>query len=191
MNDGLLIEIVHGSHDPILEFLFGRDADVAEDGAGKFREEALDEVEPGAVLGSEGEFKAVRGLIGEPGFGLFGDVRGMIVEDQLDRCVGRIGGVEKLEEFDEFAAAMAILDQRMDLAGDEVDAGQQADRAVTFIFMLTCEGRMHAGLGRQVGGGRCDGLYAGLLVVGNDRHRVAQLLLRDGCGLLQEFLTWR
>jgi hypothetical protein len=27
----------------------------------------------------------------------------MIVEDQLDRCVGRIGGVEKLEEFDEFA----------------------------------------------------------------------------------------
>ena len=42
-------------------------------------------------------------LIGEPGFGLFGDVRGMIVEDQLDRCVGRIGGVEKLEEFDEFA----------------------------------------------------------------------------------------
>ena len=108
MNDGLLIEIVHGSHDPILEFPFGRDADVAEDGAGKFREEALDEVEPGAVLGSEGEFEAVRGLIGEPGFRLLGDVRGMIVEDQLDRCVGRIGGVEKLEEFDEFAAAMAM-----------------------------------------------------------------------------------
>ena len=51
MNDGLLIEIVHGSHDPILEFLFGRDADVAEDGAGKFREEALDEVEPEPCLG--------------------------------------------------------------------------------------------------------------------------------------------
>jgi hypothetical protein len=33
-------------------------------------------------------------------------------------------GVEQLEEFDEFAATMAILDQRMDLAGDEVDAGQ-------------------------------------------------------------------
>ena len=75
----------------------------------------------------------------------------MIVEDQLDRRVGRIGGVEKLEEFDEFAAAMAILDHRMDLAGDEVDAGEQADRAVTFIFMLTCEGRMHAGLGRKSG----------------------------------------
>ena len=48
----------------------------------------------------------------------------VIVEDQLDRRACRIGGVEKLEEFDEFPAAMAILDQRMDLAGDEVDAGQ-------------------------------------------------------------------
>ena len=120
MNDGLLIEIVHGSHDPILEFLFGRDADVAEDGAGKFGEEALDEVEPGAVLGCERELEAAGRSSGKPSSGFFGDVRGMIVEDQLDRCVGRIGGVEKLEEFDEFAAAMAILDQRMDLAGDEV-----------------------------------------------------------------------
>jgi hypothetical protein len=69
----------------------------------------------------------------------------MIVEDQLDRRVGRIGGVEKLEEFDEFATAMAILDQRTELAGDEVDAGQQADRAVALIS-LPCEGRVDAGL---------------------------------------------
>src|SRR5271168_4052015 len=78
-------------------------------------------------------------LTGEPGSGLFGDVRRMIVEDQLDRRLGRVGGVEKLEEFDEFAAAMAVLGQRMDLAGDEVDAGQQADRAVALIFMLPRE----------------------------------------------------
>jgi hypothetical protein len=31
-------------------------------------------------------------LLGEPGFGLLGEVRGMIVEDQLDRCAGWIGG---------------------------------------------------------------------------------------------------
>src|SRR5260370_28654116 len=83
---------------------------------------------------------------------------GMIVEDQLDRGVGRIGGVEKLEEFDEFAASMAILDQGMDLAGDEIDAGQQADRAVALIFVLACGRRIRAGLGRQVGRGRCNGL---------------------------------
>ena len=35
MNDGILVEVVHGSHDAILEFLFGGDTDVAEDGAGE------------------------------------------------------------------------------------------------------------------------------------------------------------
>src|SRR5277367_2396081 len=142
-------------------------------GTGEFGKEALDEIEPRAVLGSESEFETMCGLIGEPSCGLFGDMRGMIVEDQLDRRLGRIGVVEKLEEFDEFAAAMAVLDQRMDLAGDEVDAGQQADRAVALIFMLTCEGRMDAGLGRQIRGGRRDRLDARLLVVRDDRHRFA------------------
>jgi hypothetical protein len=92
----------------------------------------------------------------------------MIVEDRLDRCMGRIGDIEKLEEFDEFAAAMAILDQGMDLVGDEVDAGQQADRAVALVFMLTCERCVHAWHGRQVRGGRGDGLYPRLLVVRDD-----------------------
>ena len=62
MNDGLLIEVIHGGHDAIFEFLFGCDADVAQDGAGELGEEALDQVEPRAVFGREGEFEAVRGL---------------------------------------------------------------------------------------------------------------------------------
>ena len=57
-------------------------------------------------LGVKVNSKRPAGLIGEPGFGLLGDVRGMIVEDQLDHRMGRIGGAEKLEEFDEFATAM-------------------------------------------------------------------------------------
>ena len=40
----------------------------------------------------------------------------MIVEDQLDRGDGRVGGIEELEEFDELAAAVALLDERVDLA---------------------------------------------------------------------------
>jgi hypothetical protein len=63
-------------HDAILEFLFGCDADVAQDGASKFGEEALDEVEPGAMLGREGEFEAMGGLLRDPGSGLLEDVRG-------------------------------------------------------------------------------------------------------------------
>ena len=104
------------------------------------------------------------------------DVRGMIVEDQLDRGVGRIGRIEQLEELDELAAAMAIPDQGVNLAGQQIDAGQQADRAVAFVFVIAREGRMHAGLGRQIGGRRCDRLDARLFVVGDDRHRVARLL---------------
>jgi hypothetical protein len=90
VNNGIGVEIVHGGHEAVLEFLFGCDADVAQDGAGEFGKEALDEIEPGAVLGCEGEFEPVRGLAGEPSLGLFGDMRGMIVEDQLDRRVGRM-----------------------------------------------------------------------------------------------------
>ncbi|MGC0387878.1 hypothetical protein ABIF91_000232 [Bradyrhizobium sp. USDA 241] len=40
----------------------------------------------------------------------------MIVEDQLDRRAGRIGGIEKLEEFDELSAAVAIFNERIELA---------------------------------------------------------------------------
>jgi len=56
-------------------------------------------------LGVNVNSKACRSGI-EPGTGFFRDVCGVIVEDQLDRRAGRIGGVEKLEEFDELAAAV-------------------------------------------------------------------------------------
>ena len=56
---------------------------------------------------------------------------GMIVEDQLDRGAGRIGGIEKLEECDELAAAVALPDEREDLAGEQIDPGQlEAERAM-------------------------------------------------------------
>src|SRR5882762_7641784 len=40
VNDGLLIEVIHGGPDAILEFLFGCDTDMTQDGAGEFGEEA-------------------------------------------------------------------------------------------------------------------------------------------------------
>jgi hypothetical protein len=57
-------------------------------------------------------------------------------------------------------------------------AGQQADCAVAPIFMIAREGRVQAGLGRQVRSRRIDRLDTGLFVVGNDRHCIAWLLLR-------------
>src|SRR5215470_6351981 len=79
---------------------------------------SFNQVQPGAMLGSEGKFEAARRLLGEPGFRLLGDVRGMIVEDQLDRRAGWVSGVEKLQEFNEFATAMAVLHQSMMIAGE-------------------------------------------------------------------------
>ena len=75
MNGGMSVDVVDGSYDPILEFLFGGDANVAQDGACKLGKEALDQVEPGAVLGREGERETTRGLSGEPSLRLLGDVR--------------------------------------------------------------------------------------------------------------------
>ena len=87
MDNGLLIEEIHGGDDALLEFLFGGDADVAQNRAGELGEKALDEVKPGAMSGGEGECEAMRGLLRDPGSGLLGDVRRVIVEDQLDRGV--------------------------------------------------------------------------------------------------------
>jgi hypothetical protein len=183
MDDGSFVEVTHGGHDAVLEFLFGCDPDVAQDGAGELGEEALDQVQPGAVLGREGKFEAARRSVGELGFRLLGDVCGMIVEDQTDR---QIGGIDQLEKRDELAAAVAVLDQGMDLAGDKVDAGQQADRAVALVLKLAREARVHARFGRHVRGGRCDCLNAGLLVIGDDRHRLARLVFLRRRRLLQD-----
>jgi hypothetical protein len=72
VNDGILVEVVHGSHDAILEFLFGGDTDVAEDGAGELGKKALNEIEPGdqalasaVVVGSlPGRGRSSRAAIG-------------------------------------------------------------------------------------------------------------------------------
>src|SRR5262249_20525040 len=98
--------------------------------------------------------------------------------------VGRIGGIEKLEEFDELSAAVAVSDQGMDLAGEQINSGQQAERAMAFILMITREGRMHAGLRRQIRCRRCDRLDSWLFVAGDDRHWLARFL-RFG-GLFQD-----
>ena len=70
MNNRIAVEIIHGGHEAMLELLLGGDANMPQDGTGEFRKEALDEIKPGAVLGSESKFEAVRRLTGKPRFGL-------------------------------------------------------------------------------------------------------------------------
>ena len=88
MDDWMLVDVIHGSHDATWSSCLDATRMLAQDGARKLGKEAFNQVQPGAMLGSEGKFKAARRLLGEPGFRLLKDVRGMIVEDQL----GRRGG---------------------------------------------------------------------------------------------------
>jgi hypothetical protein len=55
VNDRIAIDLVDAGDDALLELVFRGHPDVAQDRAGEFGEEALDEVEPGAVLGRAGE----------------------------------------------------------------------------------------------------------------------------------------
>ena len=100
----------------------------------------------------------------------------MIVEDQLDRCVGRIGSIEKLEEFDELSAAVAVSDEGMNLPSEQINPRQQTERAMPFVLMITREGRVAARHGGQIRRRRGDGLDTRLFVVGDDRHRLAGFL---------------
>src|SRR6266403_3023701 len=128
------------------------------------------------MRGREGELEAAGRSGGEPSSGFSGDVGGMIVEDQLDRGASRIGGIEKLEEFDELSAAVAVFDEGMDLPGEQINPGQQAERAMAFVLIITREARIDARLGRQIRRRRCDGLDSRLFVVGDDRHWLARFL---------------
>jgi len=126
VDDGLLVDAVDSGQDAIFELLFGSDPDMTQHGARELGEEALDQVEPRAVFRGEDEGEAAFGLCREPRLGFFGDVGGMVVEDQLDRRRSRIACIEKLQKFDELARAVALLDERMDLTRREIDPGKQA-----------------------------------------------------------------
>ena len=71
MDDGMAIEVFYTGHDAFLELDLGGYADVAEDGAGQFGEEPLDEVQPRAVLRGEDQLEASGRPGREPGVRFF------------------------------------------------------------------------------------------------------------------------
>jgi hypothetical protein len=97
------------------------------------------------VRRGEHKLEAPRSLSSEPAAGLFGDVRGVIVEDHLDRGMSWVGHIKELEKLDELAASVAILDEGVDLAGEQVDTSQQADGTVALVFMIASDSRANTG----------------------------------------------
>ena len=70
----------------------------------------------------------------------------MIVEDELDRGRGRMGGVELFQEFDEFARAMSAAAWT---TRSSDDAASRL-RPQSNVFVIARDGPMTHGLGRQV-----------------------------------------
>ena len=116
----------------------------------------------------ECEGKAPDRLRGKPARGLARDMGGMVVENDFDRGVGRVGGVEELQKLNEFATAMAFLDQGMDVTGEQIDTGHQGQGAVALVLVITHHGRAGAGEWRAIRRGRPDRLDPGFLIVRDD-----------------------
>jgi hypothetical protein len=135
---GVAVDILEPGRDPCLEFGL-ETARMWRSIERAILEKAFDEIEPGAVFRCEHEGKATVGLRRDPRFRLLGDMSGMIVEDQLDGRVGRIRSIKPLEEADELAGAMPILDTGMDLPGQQINARKQAQRAMALVFVVARE----------------------------------------------------
>src|SRR5205807_8926493 len=104
----------------------------------------------------EGEGKTANGLRGKPVRGLARDMGGMVVENDLDGGVGGVGVVEEHEKLDEFATAVAFLDQGMYVTGEPIDTGHQGQGAVTLVLVIAHHGRAGAWHWRSIRSGRTD-----------------------------------
>src|SRR5438045_7859521 len=94
----------------------------------------------------------------------------MGVEDHLD---GGGGGVEELEKLDEFATAVAFLDQGTDVTSEQIDPGHQGQGAVALVLVIAHHGRADAGQWRAIRRGRPDRLDSGFLVVRDEGEALA------------------
>src|SRR5215469_3805229 len=111
----------------------------------------------------------------------------MVVKDDLDRGVRWVGGIEEFEELDKFAAAMAVLDQGVNVTGEQIDASHQCQSAVPLILVIAHDGRASTRKGRAIrrGGGKC--LDPWFLVVRDDGEAPATIVLAlAACRLLTQ-----
>src|SRR5258705_13877157 len=67
MDDWVFVDVVDAGHDAFFELLFRAHADMPQDGASEFGEEAFDQVEPGAMDRREGELETTSRLGCKPG----------------------------------------------------------------------------------------------------------------------------
>ncbi len=132
-------------------------------GSAHLGKQGLHQVEPGAVLGSMHIFEPV-GAGGQKHPGFPGDMSRMVVQNDPDPGMRRIIGIQILEEGDEFLASMPFLDPGNDMAGREIQGGQNRGYSQSDILMIARDGGMFAGNRWPVGGRQSQRLNSRLFV---------------------------
>ena len=98
-------------------------------------EPAFDLIEPGGA--GRGEMEVIARAAGEPRFDGRGLVGGVIIEHEMDVEIGRHGLLDLAEELAEFDRTVTLVAAADDLAGSNVQSGEQRGRAVTLVVMTT------------------------------------------------------
>jgi hypothetical protein len=111
-------EIVDAAMDAALDLLVGEEG-----------EPAFDLVQPGGA--GRGEVEVIARVAGEPCFDGRGLVGGVIVEHKMDVEVGRHGLLDLGQELAEFDRAVTLVAAGDDVAGGDIQSGEQRGDAVT------------------------------------------------------------
>lgn len=123
------------------------------------------------------------GTRGEEGHGLLRDMRRMVVENHPDDSLRWVVGVNLLEQCDEFDTAVPILDMGKDMAGVEIDAGQDRHSAVTNILVVSPDRRGLSWDRRQVGCRQAKRLHTGLLIDADRVDRIRAPVMNGPLGV--------
>jgi hypothetical protein len=94
---------------------------------GKLGEQALDRIGPGA--GSRGEMKGEALMPLQPGRDLWMFVGGVVIENHVDRFVGRHPALDGIEKADEFLMPVALHAAADDFALKDIECGEQGSSA--------------------------------------------------------------
>ena len=130
--------------------------------AGEYGEPGLDEVGPACAGGGEVEVPAFAVGVFEPFADGFGLVGGQVVQDDVDVEVAGGVQVDPLEEREHVFAGVAAAGLVQDLAGGDVEGGEQVQGAVALVVVGHCLGPAPLHWQRRLGA--VQGLYLGLLV---------------------------
>ena len=132
-----------------------------------FEEKVLDGVEPGSR--GRGEVEGPTRMTRQPGQHLGMLVGGIVVEDDMDRPIGRDLALDGIEEANEFEMAVALHAAANHGAIEHAERGEQGGGAVPLV--IVCHGLAAPGLDRQSGLGAVEGLDLALFV-DRQHHRM-------------------